>query len=505
MFQPFEEMTMSGIEAVQDGNAIAGAPPAPGPEGHCLLGSVRELTADWLGYLGACEEQYGGIVRFKMPWPMKPIILVSDPSAIEQVLLRDPQSFGKAKTQLEARVVLGDGLVLAQGEKWRRLRRMDAPAFHRARIASYAEHMAACAEEMVNSWQHDTVRDMFVDANALGLRIVASTLFGVRVKEDAEEASRALGETLAVFDEYFGSRYRIPLSIPTPKGLRVRRASKALYRFVDGVIAKRRASGEDLGDLLSQFIGARDEDGSAFSHQELREEAMNMFVAGTETTSNASAWTLYLLARHPEIAARVRAEIDSVVGDAPLTMDNVVRLSFLEKVVKESLRLYPPAWLIPREALRDYDLGGYRIERGSQLFLVSYLVHHNRHLYTDPECFNPDRWTDELQEKLPRFGYMPFGGGKRFCIGATFALLDVPVVVAAILRKYELEATSTVPKPRPGFSLRPHGGVPLRVLRRREKAQAVLRPAPSAPAAAHGEGRCPWKAALQAELDAPVE
>jgi cytochrome P450 len=493
------------VAAINTAHPSAGVfvPDPPGPRGHPLLGSVRELTADWLGYLAQCEQQYGGIVKFRMPWPMKPIVLVSDPAAIETVLLRDTPSFGKARTQLEARVVLGDGLVMAQGDKWRRLRRMDAPAFHRTRIASYAEHMAACTEEMVDSWKHDTVRDMFVDANALGLRIVASTLFGVRVREDAEEASRALGETLAVFDEYFASRYRIPLSIPTPKGIRVRRASKALYDFVDGVIAKRRASGQDLGDLLSQFIAARDDDGSAFSHQELREEAMNMFVAGTETTSNASAWTLYLLARHPEIAARVRAEIDAVVGDAPLTMDNIVQLKLLEKVVKESLRIYPPAWLIPRETLGDYDLHGHRIERGSQLFLVSYLVHHNRKLYPDPECFNPDRWTDEFQAQLPRMGYMPFGGGKRFCIGATFALLDVPIVVATILRKYELEATSVVPKPRPGFSLRPHGGVPLRVLRRTHKPVVAPRQMPAMPAASAGQ--CPWKAAMQAELDNPVE
>jgi cytochrome P450 len=449
-------------------------PQPPGPNARSFFGDLPKLTADWLGYMRECTERYGPVVRFRTPWPLKPIVLLTDPAHIEQVL-KDAANFRKGLAQRIGKPILGNGLILSEGEVWRRQRRMAAPAFHRTKIAAYAAEMAACAEDMVAQWPHASVRDVFEDATRTTVRIVARTLFGGDAGKEAEHAAAGLADAMSGFDAYFNSWFPIALPLPTRAGLRIQRAARRLEAVVYKFIAERRRGGADRGDLLSMLLHARDEeDGSAFSERELRDMAINLFGAGFETSAVTLGWTFYLFARHPDVAARVRAEVEQVAGRASIGLEHLPRLVFTENVVKESMRLFPAAWLIPREARRDIEIGGYRIERGNQLFLCTYLVQHNAALFPEPERFDPDRWTGEFAHRLPKLAYLPFGGGQRVCIGNTFAMMDLVIAVATAARRVDFELTAALPvPPRVSFMLRPRGGVHLRI-RRRDRAHEPL-------------------------------
>jgi len=461
-------------------------PLPPGPAGHLLFGSLPTLTADWLGTMRESAQRFGPIVRFRTPWPLKPIVLLTDPAHIEQVL-KDPTRFRKGQAQRFGAPILGDGLLLSEGTTWRRQRGMAAPAFQRSKIAASSQDMAACAEEMVARWTDGGERDVLDDATYATIRAVARTLFGTDAGDEPERAARGLAQALDGFDAYFHSWFPIPVPLPTRSGLRIYRAARVFDGVVSRFIAARRRQGGEGRDLLSTLLRAQDEaDGSTFSDRELRDMVVTLFGAGFETTATSLGWTFYLLARHPEIADRVRAEVAGVVGDGRVGIEHLARLPFLGKVLKESMRLFPAAWLIPREPLEDYELGGYRIEAGSQVFLCSYLVHRDPALYTAPDRFDPDRWTPELTERLPRLAYFPFGGGQRICIGNSFAMVNLSIVVATVATRVRFEPTAQCPEPpRVTFALRPRGGVRLRIRRLDEQRRQVVTPA--APAAS----RCP--------------
>lgn len=436
----------------------------PGPSGNLLFGSLPELTADWLGYMGACARQYGPVVRFKTPWPLAPIVLLTEPSHIEQVL-KDQIHFQKGLPQRIGAPILGKGLILSEKDQWRRQRRMAAAAFQRNKMAVYVPDMAACAEEMVDGWKNGDKPDVFEDATRMMVRIVARTLFGNDAGEETEPAARGLTEAMAGFDAYFNSWYPTALPLPTRSALRIRSAAKRLEAVIYKFIADRRRDGEERNDLLSTLLRARDEeDGSAFDERELRDMAINIFGAGFETSAVTLAWTLYLLAQHPEIAQRVRDEVDQVVGGEHIRAEHVNDLKFTEKVIKESMRLFPAAWLIPREALCDWELAGFHIDRGAQIFVCTYLVHHNEAFYPNPDCFDPDRWTDEFIGQLPKCAYLPFGAGHRICIGSTFAMMDLSIAIATVMRRVRLDLTDQLPEPpHVSFTLRPRNGVKLRI------------------------------------------
>jgi len=444
------------------------SPRPPGPDGRSsFFGDLPRLTRDWLATLADSRRRFGPVVQFRTPWPLKPMVLLTDPQHIEQVL-KDPASYRKGAAQRIGRPILGNGLILSEGDTWRRQRRMAVPAFHRARIASYAAQMHDGAQALVDGWSDGATRDVLADATRSTVCTVARTLFGSDGTAQAEEAALGLAEAMAGFDAYFNSLYPLALPLPTRAGLRIQRAAARLEKVVYRFIERRRAqadAGDDRDDLLTMMLKARDEeDGSAFSERELRDMAINLFGAGFETTAVTLGWTFHLLARHPAIAERVRHEVEAACGDRPIGLDDLARLPFTERVVKESMRLFPSAWLIPREALREVEIGGYRIARGSQLLMCTYLVHRDPALYPQPERFDPDRWTEAFSRQLPKLGYLPFGGGPRVCIGNSFAMLELVITTAVAARRVRFEPTDQVPEPpHVSFMLRPRGGVHLRI------------------------------------------
>jgi cytochrome P450 len=248
--------------------------------------------------------------------------------------------------------------------------------------------------------------------------------------------------------------------IPVPAMIRVKRAVRELDEIVDRIIRQRRASGEDTGDLLSMLMAARDEDGSGMTDRQLRDEILTFLLAGHETTAVSLSWTWYLLSQHPEVEQKLREELTQVLGGRAPRLEDLPRLPYTDKVVKESMRLYPPAWSLARTVTKEVELGGYRLPVGANVVMSQWILHRDPRFFEQPEQFNPDRWTAEAAQRLPRFAYFPFGGGPRLCIGASFAMMEANLLLAAIAQRFQLRlAPGHSVAALPSITLRPRYGM----------------------------------------------
>jgi cytochrome P450 len=401
-----------------------------------------------------------------MPLPIEEITVVSDPLLAKRLFLDDAESFTRSRwTRRMISPIVGEGLLLAEGEAWRRQRRMLQPAFHHERVASYVDAMASCARDMVDEWSPGLERDVYGDARAFSVHVAARTMFGAELGAEAARVRAALNEAVAAFDRFKSSRLPLPLAVPTPNGLRLRRATRELERLIFRAVHQRRAGGEQKLDLLSLLLDARDTDGQPLTDQEIRDEAMTMFAGGTETTAMTLAWACHLLALHSNEMERVRAEVARVVGDGPVRPEHVYGLTYVEKVIKETLRLFPPVWRTSREAVRTCSLDSYTVRKGKLVVACQYLIQRNPNYFADPERFEPSRWSDEFSKSLPKFAYFPFGGGQRMCIGQSFAMTELIVALAVIVLHARFEPAAQQPRPYGGTMLRPKHGVRLRILK----------------------------------------
>jgi cytochrome P450 len=388
------------------------------------------------------------------------VILLVHPDAVEQVLVTDNHNYRKHYGLRMNRLLLGKGLLTSDGEFWLRQRRLAQPAFLRQRIAGYGETMVAYTERLLAGWRADETRDLQVEMTRLTLEITGKTLFGADVGGDAADVGRAMADALDSFEKRVSSLFPLPYWVPTATNRRLIRAVHCLDEILYRFIKERRASSEQWDDLLSLLLHAHDEEGDRMTDQQVRDEAMTLFLAGHETTALALAWTGYLLAQHPEAEEKLRAELRAVLGDRAPTVADLPRLPYAERVVLESMRLYPPAWAIGREALHDTEIGGYPVRKGTTLFMSQWVTHRDPRWFDEPERFHPDRWAGGLAQRLPKFAYFPFGGGPRLCIGNTFALMEAVLVVATIFRQFRYELVPGHPVTlAPAMTLRPRDGV----------------------------------------------
>jgi len=439
----------------------------PGPTGRLLSGSAAAFRRDQLGFYASCAREYGDVVAARMG-PYR-IWLVYHPDAIEELLVTRARDFIKSPGVRLMRPLLGDGLLLSEGDFWLRQRRLAQPAFHRQRVAGYGQVMADFAERHVAGWTDGAVVEVHAEMMALTQAIVGKTLFDADVSGDAHDAAVAA----KVLAEDFGARLAsflrlVPAWVPTPANLKVRRAIRRLDAIVHRIIAERRAGGEDRGDLLSMLVNAQDaDDGTRMTPKQLRDEVMTIFLAGHETTAVTLSWTWYLLAQHPEAEARLDAELRAVLGGRTPTVEDLPRLAYAGMVVSESLRLFTPAYGIGRQAARDTELGGYPVPAKDIVVAPTWVVHRDRRWFDEPEAFRPERWAGDLARRLPRFAYFPFGGGPRQCIGNAFALMEATLILAAVAQRARLDL---VPgqriTPTPYVTLRPEPGIRMRVTRR---------------------------------------
>jgi cytochrome P450 len=416
------------------------------------------------------HREYGAFVRTRLPLQL---YFIADPVCIEEVLVKKAESFRKDRTSRLLSRVVGNGLLVNEGDSWRRQRRLLQPAFHQRQLQSYAAVMVRAIEQACTTWQAGQVRNVHEDMMGVTMRIVAETLFGTDVSADAGHIGRIISELMEDFSRLVGlaARFQPPAWVPTPANRRFRASSRKVDRVILGIIEARRRdqSAADKDDLLSLLIRARDEDGGVMTDAQVRDEAVTLFLAGHETTALALTYSLYLLATHPECQARLSDELDRVLGGRTPELRDLENLKYTDAVVLESMRLYPPAWAVARQALTDVEIGGYRFPRGAEFVMSPWVLHRDPRNFHDPEAFVPERWENDLARALPRFAYFPFGGGPRVCIGNRFAMMEAKLVLAAALQRFRFEST---PETRltlmPSVTLRPRGPVRLRLAARRD-------------------------------------
>jgi cytochrome P450 len=393
------------------------------------------------------------------------VFLVNNPEYVREVLVTQQNNFTKSRALQRARVLLGEGLLTSEGEFHLRQRRLVQPAFHRPRLVGYSRVMTDYAVRTRDRWRAGESIDVASEMMRLTLAVVGKTLFSADVENEAGEIGEALTTVLHMFNLLMMPFSEYLEKLPLPSIRRFEKARARLDRTIYGLIAERRESGEDKGDLLSMMLLARDEDGSGgMSDQQVRDEALTLFLAGHETTAQALTWTSYLLSQNPECERRLHQEVDQVLLGRPPAFDDLPRLQYTEMVLAESMRLYPPAWAIGRKAIAEFELGGFTIPRGAILILAPYVTHRDPRFFPEPERFDPERWRPEARDARPKFSYFPFGGGARLCIGERFAWMEGTLVLAAIAQQWRLRLLpGHRVEPQPLITLRTKYGMKMQV------------------------------------------
>jgi cytochrome P450 len=426
-----------------------GAP--PGPRGLPLIGVSLDVLRDPLGMMRRMVREYGDIVR--LPVALGHRILLNHPDWIEQVLVVQQGKFHKSElTKRVTEGLLGQGLLISEGEFWRRQRRLAQPAFHRSRINEYAATMAEVTEAHIREWRDGEERDVAREMMTLALDSALRTLFGTSLPGEAQRVGRAMTFLMRYQLRRQRSPVRIPESWPTPRNRRARREVDFLDSLVYRIISERQAQGDAIhrGDLLSLLMGAMDEDGSQMTRKQLRDETMTLFLAGHETTAQMLAWTWHALGENSAAEARLHEELRGVLGGRPPEAADLGRLPYLQAVMNEVLRMYPPAYITARTSIEDCRIGGYDFPAGTTMLMSQWVMHRDVRYYEEPDTFRPERWLDGLASRLPAGAYFPFGDGPRRCIGQGFAMLEAGVVIGTMAQRFRFRAAeghAVVPEP----------------------------------------------------------
>jgi cytochrome P450 len=439
----------------------------PGPSGRIPTLVALAFIRDRVNTVRRLTARYGDVVAFNVG--RQPFVILNQPDYVRDVLVTRHRLFHKGLGLQRAKLLLGEGLLTSEDTHHHRQRRLLQPAFHRERIAGYGSVMATYAERAASQWRDDETRDMLQEMSRLTLAIAGKTLFDADVQGDAEVIGDALGKVLANFNITllpYGDRL---VKLPIPHAIRFRRAKARLDAVVYRLIAERRTVAEGGMDVLSTLVAARDEDdGRGMSDLEIRDEVMTLLLAGHETTANALTWSWYLLSQHKEARDRLEAEVSSVCGAKLPSVDDLLQLIYTRAVLSESMRLFPPAYLVGRRALEPYAVPNtdYVVPAGAVVILSQYLLHRDPRFWDAPESFQPERWLLEGQERR-RYAYFPFGAGPRVCIGEQFAWMEGVLVLATIARRWRLElAPGQKIDVEPIITLRPKHGMRMRLTSR---------------------------------------
>lgn len=431
-------------------NKTAAFPPGPRP--LPLLGNVLAFRRDPLSFARAMQKHYGRMATIHMG--KMPLVLCFRPEHIRYILIEHPRNFVKPNIQggNNLRFLLGEGLLTSDGEFHRQQRRLVQPAFHKRRVEGYADNMVRFTEEMLETWQAGSEINIAAAMQSLTLRIITKTLFNV----DSPEVTAQLGEAFtAVIENFprFASRWgRSRLNRMYHKRLA---GKHTLDAFVYGLIAERRAQGQDMGDVLSMLLEAQDE-GQGMSDKQIHDQVLTFVAAGHETAQNTLSWTFCLLSRHPEAMQKLQQELRQVLNGKAPTVEDLAKLPYLEAVLNESWRFYPPAWTQSRRALEAFDLDGYHFPAGTVMLITQWVLHNLPDIWGDPEAFRPERWLDGQEKKIPQGAYFPFGAGPRICIGMPFAQMEARLLLATILQRYTPQLAPNFPVVlQPRVTLRP--------------------------------------------------
>jgi cytochrome P450 len=437
----------------------------PRARGLPLVGSVAHYLRDQLGFLEQ-TSRLGDVVT--MRFIRQHAYLVNAPALIEQVLVKQPSGFVKDVFLRELKRVLGEGLLTSEGDFWKRQRRLIQPAFHRDRIAGYARIMVDHTARRVATWRDGDVLDLHHEMMVLTADIVTHALFG----SDPGDTSEVAWCVEKLMERFADPLYLLVPAIdrlPLPANRRMKEVAARLDKIVRGFIARRRALGAAApdDDLLAMLLAAQDEDGGRMTDQQVRDELLVLFLAGHETTALALSWTFHLLGSAPAVRTDLAAELEQVLAGREPSLDDLPKLVLCERIIQESLRLYPPAWALGREAKEPIVIGDVTFEKGAWLWLVPWTLHRDPRWFPDPLAFRPERWADGLAKRLPKGAYLPFGAGPRVCIGNQFAMMESVLLLATIAQRFELEAVAGQRViPEPSITLRFKHGLRMRARRR---------------------------------------
>ncbi len=439
----------------------------PGPKGNLLVGHLFAFRRDPIGFLMSIARDYGDIVHFKVG--LQNVFLLNHPDYIKDVLVTRNRNFVKSRGLERTKLLLGEGLLTSEGDFHLRQRRLAQPAFHRQRIAVYGIVMTDYGVWMRERWQEGETVDIAEEMKHLTLSIAGKTLFDADVASETKEIGEALTIAIAEWQTRVLPFSELFDKLPLPGNRRLKRARHRLDSTVYRIINERRASDKDRGDLISMLLLAQDEegDGGRMTDVQLRDEALTILLAGHETTANALTWTWYLLSQNPEVEAKLHAELDAVLAGRLPTNDDATRLQYTEMVFAEAIRLYPPAWILGRRALNDYEVATYVLPAGAIIFMSPFVMHRDPRYFPHPFVFDPMRWLHEAKELRPRFAYFPFGGGPRQCIGEGFAWMEGVLLIATLAQKWRMRLVPGHPvELQPLVTLRPKYGMRMMLERR---------------------------------------
>ena len=442
----------------------------PGPKGHPVWGNIEVLT-DVLSFMRDSARSFPSIASARLlnqrAW------LLNAPEVIEDILVAKADKVRKHWSVRSLPIALGQGLLSSDGELYKRQRRLIQPAFRREKIVRYFDCFVSQTQAMLDRWQRDgdQEHDILQEMHTLTMNTASETLFGAVAEEDASRVRNALRVGQAEFVKRICSVLKLPLWVPTPSNRRLKKAAADLDEIIYRFIRERRNNPTGKDDLLSVLLQARDDErDSGMSDQQLRDECLTIFLAGQETSALAMSWCWYLLSQHPNAAQTIYDEVDRVLGDRTPTMADVMQLTEIENALTESMRLYPPIYVMAREPIEDLHLGGYRCRKGTALIIPVWAIHYDEAYYEAPESFRPERWRDGLAKRLPKGAYFPFSMGPRTCPGSNFAMLQMRLVMAMIAQRFRFTLNENAKvTPFAQVTLQPYPGIPTK-LQQRERA-----------------------------------
>jgi len=437
----------------------------PGPFGHPVLGNLHQLRTRVLDFFSELREQYGDIATIR--FSVRSVSYIQHPDFIHYVLQENNKNYTKSLRYEQLKYLLGNGLLTSEGEFWLRQRRMIQPAFHKQKLQLLTTEMASCTQQMLSKWEIEYSEKEFnlaTEMMALTLQIVGKTLLNADVLSEAKNVGDSLGFLLRAVNIRTRTPVLLPLWIPIPHHQKIKSSVSTINKVLDKIFEDRRNNPSLRYDLLSMLMEARYEDtGEPMDNKQLRDEVMTIFVAGHETTANALSWTLYLLLKNSESMQKCKEELTRVLNGRTPVFDDLSQLKYLTMCIEESMRLYPPAWIIGRKTIKPDIIGKYKIPAGHNILISPYALHRDVRFWPEPLKFIPERFTPEAVKSRPKNSYLPFGAGPRMCIGNNFAIMEMQVVLAMILQNFNLGLLSEKEVlPDPLITLRPGTGIPVK-------------------------------------------
>lgn len=438
----------------------------PGPKGIPIFGILFDYNKDPTGFSLRCAQEFGDIAL--LPFGPLKVYLLSNPEHVSEVLSHQSHRFIKGISIQSLKSSLGKGLLTSEGSFWQRQRRLIQPAFHRERLIEYGSMMVAATEKTIGRWQDGEVRDIQADMMQLTLSIVAQALFGTDISDKTPIIESAIDAIMVHFSKQLNTFFLLPEWLPTPENTRFQQKLQRLDEVIYDIIRRRRSSKEVRCDLLTMLLQVEDEEGAGMSDREIRDEVVTLMMAGHETTALALTWTWMLLSQHPEVEKKLHEEIQTVLQGRSPTANDFPQFEYAAWVIKESMRLYPPAWGTSRQVVEPLQMGGYTLEPGDTAFLNQWVMHRDPRFFDCPEQFQPERWADGFEQRLQRGVYFPFGDGPRGCIGKGFAMMEAVLVLVAIAQKFRpILPSNYKPELIPSITLRPKNGMKMSLKRKR--------------------------------------